>query len=363
MMLSDAGADVIRIDRPGRSSNGWPGGPADAYDVTGRGRRSLALDLKQPAAVETCLSLMERADAAFEGFRPGVMERLGLGPDVALARNPRLVYGRMTGWGQYGPYAQSAGHDINYVALSGALHAIGTEERPVPPLNLVGDYGGGAMFLAFGLLAAIISARETGKGQVIDAAMTDGAATLMAPIYGLKAAGLWRDGRRSNFLDGGAPFYDVYRCRDGKWLSLGPLEPQFFGAMQQALGIAAVADYMTPETWPRLREEIAAAVARETRDHWEATLAGKDVCAAAVLSLDEAPSHAHNRARDAFVERGGVVQPAPAPRFSQTPGRIQGAPPGAGEHNDEVLRDWGFTDGEIAGLRERKVLVDPVAPD
>jgi alpha-methylacyl-CoA racemase len=347
MLLSDAGADVIRIDRPGVR--------AGAHDVTQRGRRSIALDLKQPAAIEACLTLLETADATFEGFRPGVMERLGLGPDAALARNPKLVYGRMTGWGQTGPLAPRAGHDINYIALSGALHAIGTPERPIPPLNLVGDYGGGAMFLAFGLLAAIFHARETGRGQVIDAAMTDGAASLMSMFYGFHGAGQWRDVRRSNFLDGGVPFYDVYECADGRWLSLGPLEPQFFAALCEALNLGA----MPQDSGPALREAIAAAIARETRDHWEVKLCALDVCAAPVLSLDEAPRHPHNRARETFVERDGVTQPAPAPRFSATPGHIQGPPPNAGDHNDQALRDWGFPAEAIQALRDQKALIDP----
>jgi alpha-methylacyl-CoA racemase len=345
MLLSDLGADVVRIDRKG----GRGGAPSD---VTARGRRSVALDLKSPAAIETCLKLMESADAVFEGFRPGVMERLGLGPDVALKRNPKLVYGRMTGWGQTGPYSTAAGHDMNYIAITGALHAIGTTEKPVPPLNLVGDFGGGALYLAFGLLAGVIHARETGKGQVIDCAMSDGAASLMAMFYGFKASGMWQGGRRNNMLDGGAHFYDTYRCSDGKWISLGSIEPQFYALLLEKTGIddPEFQKQMDRAAWPGLHDKLAAVIETKTRDEWCAIMDATDVCFAPVLDLDEAPRHAHNAARQTFVEVAGVVQPAPAPRFSATPGAIQGPPPAVGAHDREALADWGFSPAEIDAL-------------
>jgi len=345
MLLSDLGADVVRIDRKG----GRGGAPSD---VTSRGRRSVALDLKSPAAIEACLKLMERADAVFEGFRPGVMERLGLGPDVALKRNPKLVYGRMTGWGQTGPYANAAGHDMNYIAITGALHAIGTTDKPVPPLNLVGDFGGGALYLAFGLLAGVIQARETGKGQVIDCAMSDGAASLMAMFYGFKASGMWQGGRRNNMLDGGAHFYDTYQCSDGKWISLGSIEPQFYALLLEKTGIddPEFQRQMDRAAWPTLHDKLADVIARKTRDEWCEIMDATDVCFAPVLDLDEAPKHAHNAARKTFVEVAGVTQPAPAPRFSATPGAIQGPPPTVGAHDREARADWGFSSAEIDGI-------------
>jgi alpha-methylacyl-CoA racemase len=345
MLLSDLGADVVRIDRKG----GRGGAPSD---VTARGRRSVALDLKSPAAIEACLKLMESADAVFEGFRPGVMERLGLGPDVALKRNPKVVYGRMTGWGQTGPYSTAAGHDMNYIAITGALHAIGTTDKPVPPLNLVGDFGGGALYLAFGLLAGVIQARETGKGQVIDCAMSDGAASLMAMFYGFKASGMWQGGRRNNMLDGGAHFYDTYQCSDGKWISLGSIEPQFYALLLEKTGIddPEFQKQMDRASWPSLHDKLAAVIATKTRDEWCAIMDATDVCFAPVLDLDEAPKHPHNAARQTFVEVAGVVQPAPAPRFSATPGAIQGPPPAVGAHDREALADWGFSPAEMDAL-------------
>jgi alpha-methylacyl-CoA racemase len=347
MLLSDLGADVVRIDRKGAGR----GAPSD---VTARGRRSVALDLKSPAAVEACLKLMEGADAVFEGFRPGVMERLGLGPDVALKRNPKLVYGRMTGWGQTGPLAKAAGHDMNYIAISGALGAIGTTEKPIPPLNLVGDFGGGALYLAFGLLAGVIHARSSGQGQVIDCAMTDGAASLMAMFYGFKAAGIWHGGRRNNMLDGGAHFYDTYQCADGGWISIGSIEPQFYALLLEKTGITDP-DFkaqMDRGAWPTLRERLAKVIAAKTRDEWCEIMDGTDVCFAPILDLDEAPKHSHNLARQTFVEVAGVTQPAPAPRFSATPGAIAGPPPAIGAHNTEALADWGFSAGDIAALEK-----------
>ncbi len=346
MLLSDLGADVVRIDRKGQ-------GRASPADITARGRRSIGLDLKNPASIETCLKLMESADAVFEGFRPGVMERLGLGPDVALKRNPKLVYGRMTGWGQFGPYANAAGHDMNYIAITGALHAIGTGDKPVPPLNLVGDFGGGALYLAFGLLAGVLNARETGKGQVIDCAMSDGAASLMAMFYGFKAGGIWKEQRRANLLDGGAHFYDTYQCADGKWISIGSIEPQFYALLLEKTGVddPDFAAQMDRGRWDGLREKLAAVIARKTQAEWTDIMGATDVCFAPVLDLDEAPRHPHNVARQTFVELGGVVQPAPAPRFSATPGAIQGPPPAIGAHDREALGDWGFSDAEIEALK------------
>jgi alpha-methylacyl-CoA racemase len=346
MLLSDLGADVVRIDRKG-------GGRGSKFDVTARGRRSVALDLKTPEAVEACLTLMERADAAFEGFRPGVMERLGLGPEVALKRNPKLVYGRMTGWGQFGPLAQAAGHDINYIALTGALAAIGLDDKPIPPLNLVGDFGGGALYLAFGMLAGIINARATGQGQVVDCAMTDGAASLMSMFYGMLASGAWREGREANLLDGGAHFYGTYPCKDDQWISLGSIEPQFYALLLEKAGLddPQFKLQMSREDWPALKVKLAAVIKTKTRDEWTALMEGTDVCFAPVMGLKEAASHPHNAARETFVTIDGVVQPAPAPRFSATPGAIQAPPPAIGADNETALTDWGFEPSAIAALQ------------
>ena len=345
MLLSDLGADVVRIDRQG----GRGGQPSD---VTSRGRRSVALDLKKPEAIEACLKLIESADVVFEGFRPGVMERLGLGPDVALKRNPKLVYGRMTGWGQFGPWSQAAGHDMNYIAITGALHAIGTKEKPIPPLNLVGDFGGGALYLAFGILAGVISARETGKGQVIDCAMTDGAASLSSMFYGMKAAGVWKDERRANMLDGGAHFYDTYQCSDGKWISVGSIEPQFYALLLEKTGVNDP-DFQRQHDraiWPDLNAKLAKIIASKTQAEWCELMDATDVCFGPVLTLEEAPKHPHNAARKTFVELAGVTQPAPAPRFSATPGAIQGPPPPIGAHDREALTDWGLAPSEVESL-------------
>src|SRR5665213_2306557 len=346
MLLSDLGADVVRIDRKG-------GGRGSKFDVTARGRRSVALDLKTPEAVEACLTLMEGADAAFEGFRPGVMERLGLGPEVALKRNPKLVFGRMTGWGQFGPLAQAAGHDINYIAITGALAAIGLDDKPIPPLNLVGDFGGGALYLAFGLLAGIISARATGQGQVVDCAMTDGSASLMSMFYGMLASGAWREGREANLLDGGAHFYGTYQCKDDRWVSLGSIEPQFYALLLEkaGLGDAQFKQQMSRDDWPELKSKLAAVIKTKTRDEWTALMEGTDVCFVLLLRLKEAASHPHNAARETFVTIDGVVQPAPAPRFSVTPGAIQSPPPAIGADNEAALSDWGFAPSAIEALR------------
>lgn len=352
MWLADMGAEVIRVDR-----KALPGDTAfdtlKSYGFLNRGRRSLALDLKKPEAVAALLRLVEQADALIEGFRPGVMERLGLGPDVCLARNPRLVFGRITGWGQSGPLAHTAGHDIDYIALTGALHATGKRDQPVPPLNLVGDFGGGAMFLVAGMLAGLLEARRSGKGQVVDAAMTDGAALLMSMQYSFKAAGHWSNDRYANLLDGGAPFYGTYRCADGKWLAVGPIEPQFHDLLLDKLGLSReeFADRWDPESWPRLRARLEAVFAAKPRDAWCALLETTDACVAPVLDLDEAPAHPHNAARRTFVEHAGVTQPAPAPRFSRTAPEIQSPAPQRGEHNEEILRGWGFGDDDVAALR------------
>jgi alpha-methylacyl-CoA racemase len=346
MLLADMGADVVRVDRPGGGPR--PGEPAPERDVLTRGRRSIALDLKDPAAVRTLLSLVEKADLLVEGYRPGVMERLGLGPDVCHARNPALVYGRMTGWGQHGPLAPRAGHDINYIALSGALHAIGPADGvPVPPLNLVGDFGGGGMLLAFGLLCALLEARRSGRGRVVDAAMSDGAASLMTIIYGLHASGLWRDARGRNLLDGGAPYYGCYRCADGGHVAVGALEPAFFRDLLDLLGLADGPEWRQDDAalWPRQRRRFAEIFATRSRDEWAALADGRDCCLTPVLSLAEAPDHPHNRARGTFVTNAGIVQPAPVPRFGPEAPVIDRVPPRSGQDSAAILRDWTCGDG------------------
>lgn len=337
MLLSDMGADVVRIDRAG--------GRVMPHDVAGRGRRSIALDLKAAADVELALALIEKADVLIEGFRPGVMERLGLGPDKALARNRKLIFGRMTGWGQDGPLAHAAGHDLNYIAISGALYAMGRKDTPPsPPLNLVGDYGGGALYLAMGVCAALFEAQRSGQGQVIDAAITDGAASLLSVMFGLRQSGIWTDERDANLLDGGAHFYDVYETADGKYVSIGAIEPQFYALLLEKLELKddpAFSAHMLKSAWPALSERIAARIKSKTRDEWIALLEGTDVCFAPVLTMAEAPDHPHNRARGTFEEVAGFMQPAPAPRFSRTPSKIQGPAPKVGADGDEVLADWG----------------------
>jgi alpha-methylacyl-CoA racemase len=323
----------------------------DRKDAVLRGRKSVTLDLKQPAAVEVALKLVACADALIEGFRPGVMERLGLGPEPCLARNPKLAYGRMTGWGQSGPLAQAAGHDINYIAITGALWSIGRkEDRPPPPLNLVGDYGGGGMLLAMGLLAAIFQARATGRGQVVDAAMSDGAAALLTPLYSALGRGRWQAKRESNMLDGAAPWYDTYTCADGGYIAVGPIEPQFFDLFLKKLDLdpAEHKDRMSPASWPGLKEKLAAIFRTQPRDHWAALFEGTDACVAPVLSPAEAPAYPHNAARETFITREGVVQPAPAPRFSATPPEVALPPPLRGEHNREILATLGLSEAEIA---------------
>jgi alpha-methylacyl-CoA racemase len=360
MMLADMGAEVIRIDR-----KPVPGAPnpfpmlGTRYDVMARGRRSLALDLKQAAAVDVVLRLVEKADVVLEGFRPGVMERLGLGPQPCQDRNPALVYGRITGWGQQGPLAQAAGHDINYIALTGMLHAMGRSGAPpVPPLNLVGDFGGGAMMLAFGVVCALLEARTSGKGQVIDAAMTDGAALLGAMIYGFRAFGAWSDQRGANLLDGGAHFYDTYACADGKFISIGAIEPQFYALLLKLAGIddPAFNAQMDARNWPALTDKLAAVFAARSRDQWCELLEGTDVCFAPVLDMGEAPGHPHNVARATFVELDGVTQPAPAPRFSRTAPEIGIGPAQPGQHSAAVLAEWGWSEAEIAALESQGVI-------
>jgi len=353
MLLSDLGADVIRVDRAQAVRGGDPANPP--LDILARGRRSIGVDLKNPDGVETVLKLVEKADALFEGFRPGVTERLGLGPDTCLARNPKLVYGRMTGWGQEGPYAHAAGHDINYIALAGALHPIGRAgQAPVPPLNLVGDFGGGGLMLAFGIVCALLDAQKTGTGQVIDAAMVDGAATLTAFVYGLKAMGMWTTERGTNLLDTGAHFYDVYETKDGEHVSIGSIEPQFYAELRRLAGLDddEWSAQMDRSQWPALKEKIAAVFKTRTRDEWNGIMEHTDVCYAPVLSFDEAYQHPHNIARGTFKEVAGIVQPGPSPRFSRTPGEIQGPAAHAGQHTDDVLAGFGFDASEIAKLRE-----------
>jgi len=332
MLLADMGADVVRIDRPGAAER-------DKRDVIGRGRRNLVLDLKQRDGLEAALQLLDAADALIEGFRPGVMERLGLGPEAVLARNPRLVYGRVTGWGQSGPLAQAAGHDINYIALAGALGAIGPEEKPVPPLNLVGDYGGGALYLLVGMLAGIIEAKRSGRGQVVDCAMCDGAASLLSIFFTLLARGQWEERRGSNLLDGGAPFYGTYECADGGFIALGALEPQFYETLCRLAGLEApeFRERSDRKRWPHLRQKMQAVFKTRTRTEWCAILEGSDACFAPVLGLREASTHPHMAHRNSFVVCDGVLQPAPAPRFSRTPSAI---PPSSMSSPAEILALW-----------------------
>ncbi len=324
MLLADMGARVVRIERP-VVSGGVPPSDVIGANVLNRGRRVVALDLKQPAAVAAVLDLVEQSDALIEGFRPGVMERLGLGPDVCLARNPRLVYGRMTGWGQDGPLANSVGHDINYIALSGALHAIGQQDAPSIPLNLIGDFGGGGMLLAFGVVCALLEARTSQQGQVVDAAMSDGAALLMTMIYQLKALGGWKNARASNVLDGAAHFYTTYACADGKHIAVGAIEPRFYIALCERCGISdpLFTQQWNTQQWAEQKAHLAELFAQKTRDEWCVLLEGSDACVTPVLDLDEAPLHPHNQARKTFVAHAGMLQPAPAPRFSRTPATLQ----------------------------------------
>ncbi len=353
MMLADMGADVIRIDRASRVRGGDPATPPK--DPMSRGRRSVAVDLKNPAGVEAVLRIVERADALIEGFRPGVMERIGLGPDVCLARNPKLVYGRMTGWGQEGPMAQAAGHDINYISLAGVLDHIGRKgERPLAPLNLGGDFGGGGMLMAFGVACALIETARSGKGQVVDAAMVDGAAVLMQMMYGMRAMGVWNDERGTNLLDSGAHFYEVYETQDGKHVSIGSIEPQFYAELIEKTGLAAedLPAQMDQSQWSKLKERLAAIFKSKSRDEWCEIMEGSDVCFAPVLSMGEAPEHPHNLHRKTFLDDGGVVQAAPAPRFSRTAPEVARPAPHLGQDSAEVLADHGFSAEEIHDLEQ-----------
>ena len=350
MMLADMGAEIIRVDRSAAVGSG-----ARTADVLARGRKSIAVDLKNPQGVETVLKLVETADVLLEGFRPGVTERLGLGPDVCLERNPKLVYGRMTGWGQTGTMAHAAGHDINYISLSGVLHAIGEAgSRPTPPLNLVGDFGGGGMLLAFGIVAALYERGVSGKGQVIDAAMTDGSALLTNSIFGLMGQGVWNHNRGSNLLDGGAHFYGTYETKDGRFVSIGSIEPQFYALLLEKTGLdqdPELAKQMSRDDWPKLREKLAAVLATKTRDEWDEIMLGTDICYAPILNFDEAVVHPHNQARNTFVASADIVQAAPAPRFSRTEPELPEPPVAPGEHSEEVLASMGLDAAAIAELK------------
>lgn len=354
MMLSDMGATVIRVERSGAVRGGDPAEPPK--DSLTRGRHSIGVDLKNPDGIETVMKLVEQADVIMEGFRPGVTERLGLGPEDCMARNPAIVYGRMTGWGQEGPYASAAGHDINYIALAGALEPIGRAgEKPVPPLNLVGDFGGGGMFLAFGIACALFEAKNSGKGQVVDAAMVDGAATLMSMFWGMKAMGFWQPERGTNMLDTGAPFYDVYETADAKYISIGSIEPQFYAELLRLSGLGELDDFpsqMDRGQWPAMKETVADIFKQKTRDEWCQLMEHTDVCFAPVLSMEEATEHPHNVERGTFTEVGGVTQQSPAPRFSRTKPEIQGPASHPGQHTDQVLADFGFDAADVEKLRE-----------
>jgi alpha-methylacyl-CoA racemase len=358
-MLADLGADIIKVDRSASARGGDPATPP--ADVLQRGRRSIAVDLKSPEGVDLVLQLAEKADGLFEPFRPGVAERLGIGPDACLARNPKLVYGRMTGWGQEGPYALTAGHDINYISLAGALWHFGRKgEAPVFPMNMVGDFGGGGMLLAYGMLAGLLHAARTGEGQVVDAAMVDGTASLMMMFHAFRAMGIYEEERGDNLLDSGAHFYDVYETKDGEYISIGSIEPQFYAELLKHTGLAEAQEngeelpwQMDKSQWPVMKERLAAIFKAKTRDEWCEIMEGTDVCFAPVLRMSEAAKHPHNVQRKTFLELDGIVQPAPAPRFSQTPGEVQRPPAHVGQHTDEVLAEWLDADeGSIAKLRE-----------
>jgi alpha-methylacyl-CoA racemase len=352
MLLADLGAEILRIDRTSPSGLGFE---TDArYELTNRSRRVIAVDLKRAEGVALVLRLVERADAFIEGFRPGVAERLGIGPEPCLERNPRLVYGRMTGWGQEGPLAQAAGHDLNYIGLSGALHAIGRAGAPpVPPLNLVGDFGGGSLYLAFGLVCALLETQRSGQGQVVDAAMIDGAASLMTMFHGMHAAGQFTSTRGENFLDGGAFFYDTYECADGKHVAVAAIEDKFLAELYRRLGIdpATFPEKLDKARWPEAKAKLAAIFKTRNRNEWCRILEGSDACFAPVLSIEEAPNHPHHRARGTYVEIDGIVQPAPAPRFSRTPAGKPTPPEAPGPESAEALRDWGFAAAEIDALK------------
>ena len=357
MMLADMGADLLRVDRAERV-NPDPGEEPPG-DLLNRGRRSVGLDLKNPDGVAVLLRLVEQADGLLEGFRPGVMERLGLGPDACLERNPRLVYGRMTGWGQTGPLAHAAGHDINYIALAGTLHGIGRAgEKPLPPLNLVGDFGGGGMLLAFGIVSALFERSRSGKGQVVDAAMVDGAALLMTMMHGFRHMGLWKDERGTNLLDTGSHFYDTYETADGRYVSIGSIEPQFYQELLRLTGLEGeeLPRQMERNAWGPLAERLTEIFKSKTRDEWCEIMEGTDVCFAPVLSMGEAPNHAHNRARQTYVTVEGSVQPAPAPRFSRTPPEVRCGHRRPGQDTLAVLSDHGFSRDEIEALQAKGIV-------
>ena len=363
MLLAELGATVLRVARLEPSGLGFDLAPDE--DLLHRSRPAVAVDLKRPAGVDLVLALAERADALIEGFRPGVMERLGLGPEPCARRNPRLVYGRVTGWGQTGPLAGAAGHDLNYIALTGALHAIGRAgQPPTPPLNLVGDFGGGALYLALGVLAALVEARQSGRGQVVDAAMVDGAASLMTAASALRGAGLANDRRGTNVLDGGAHYYDVYETRDGRYLAVAAIEPKFYAELLRRLDLDSDAlPQEPPEDWPARKAALAAVFRTRTRDEWMAVFAGSDACVAPVLDLDEAPHQPHNRARETFVHRAGGWQPNAAPRFSRTPSRVRSDPAPAGRGAREALRAWGIGDEQTDALMAGGVVGPPAPAD
>jgi alpha-methylacyl-CoA racemase len=355
LLLAELGADVVRVDRPGGGTQLLPA----EQDALNRSRPSVAVDLKTPAGRDVVLRLAEAADVLVEGLRPGVTERLGVGPEDCWSRNPRLVYARMTGWGQDGPLADRAGHDVNYLGLTGALHAIGTAETPVVPLNIGADFGGGAMFLVVGVLAALLERQASGRGQVVDAAMVDGASSLVTMVYGLLGAGAWQDRRAANLLDGAAPFYGTYACADGRHVAVGAIEPQFHAQLLAGLGIDpdAHGDQLDVTRWPEQRARLAAAFATRTRDEWAGAFAGTDACVTPVLGLAEAPSHPHLAARGTFADRGGHPEPAPAPRFSRTPGAVRGGPRAPGQDTRSALAAWGFGEDELAGLLDGGAVV------
>ena len=356
MLLADLGAEIVRVDRASAVPDIMPDSPN--LDLLNRGRRSVGVNLKTPEGIETVLKLVQESDALIEGFRPGVAERLGIGPEECLARNPKLIYGRMTGWGQEGTYSSMAGHDINYIALSGVLGMIGREGgKPIPPVNLVGDFGGGGMLLALGICAALVETAKSEKGQIIDAAMTDGSALLSTMMHSFKAMGMWGD-RGTNLLDTGAPFYDVFECADGEFISLGSIEPQFYSELLRITEIDQSENpkQMDRAKWAEMKSKIGDAIKGKTRSEWEELMEGTDVCFAPVLSMDEAYEHPHNKQRNTFIEIAGVMQPAPAPRFSRTPASVSSPPPHAGQHTEEVLAGLGLTKDEILMLREQNII-------
>ena len=360
MLLADLGADVLRVDRV---VGGGLVGPSEDHstELLNRGRRSIAVDLKHPEGPEVVLRLVDEADVLMEGFRPGVTERLGIGPEDCLARNPRLIYGRMTGYGQDGPMAQAVGHDLNYIAQSGALSMIGRRDQPpTPPLSLIGDFGGGGMVLALGIVAALVERERSGAGQVIDAAMVEGAALLATPFYGYVQMGAWSTERGTNIVDSGAPFYDVYETADGRWLSVAAMEPRFYAALLELLGLDSeeLPEQHDRDSWPAMKERFAAVIATRTRDDWCAAAEGGEACVAPVLGVDEVEDDPHLAARHAFVRHNGLLQPAPAPRFSRTPTALSLRPPLPGEHTAEALADWGFDEAQIAELQQRGAIAE-----